>query len=1052
MAEQAVLELVADVSKALNDIKKFQGQAVKSTQETAKSVSSLDKGFSTLGKTIGAVGAAFATFSGVKGAVNQLGDFSKGLSEIKSIADDSVKSNKNLGKELLSVATTFGTDATQQTSAFYSILSAGITDAAKAQKTLTASNKLAIGGLTSVEKSVDILTSALNVYKKEGLTAEKASDILFATVKKGKTTVDELASSMGKSLPPAQGLGVGFEEVGAALATLTAGGIATAEATTGLNSIFNGVVLAQSKLKSESAEVAEAFNINSFRTKGLSQALKDMVNSVGGSTVELTKLLGSSQAVIAVQSLMRNEFNDLDDSIKATTESTGANEEAYKELEKSLGQQLTKLGNNFKNLALTISVNFEDLLADALKSFNGIVLGTIKFIEQTEGVLDALSKINYKQIATGILSIVAAFKAVKKLGEGKGVVEIFNKISKFKLGNLKSIAKNVSLLGGKFLLVAAIAGSLAIAIDLLITNFGKFKNILDGVTKSTKIDSLTAELRELEKSISDVQTKGAGLSGTGFLGGQIITQSNVDKLKSRAAEIKDELSTLQQDFDDKFGKQGDAEFSLESSIIDGIKNIQGAFDEVKIPDFKIEAEVDLKQGEEGGFVGPQIPDDVLGGRNNSAFDKIFQSLTDSISTSFNVFDSLLGNSISGFAGLVGDAFIAVFGELDLGKVSTGLAKNALQGTKGAQTAIKQGFSAIGENFLPGFGSEIGAIAGELTKGPENVKKLVDQFANALPGLIDALAQALPVLIERLAANSDEIIVAIIKGIPKIVIALIKAIPQIVSSLISALPEIVRALAFAIPEEIAKQVFGLNFDWEAVNESLMAVFNGIGEFFTNTFGNFTGKIESAGIAFRDFVNSITLSNIKAGLENFVSGISDKSSQFVGFIGDKLQSVLGFFAKVGTDLKNFITGLLAVPKQILEAILGPLRRGIQKIVDAVNPSKGIKSAGEKIKGGFEKVGEFLGFNQGGIVPGVGTKDSVATALTPGELVVPKDDVTKLRNFLNSQGSSGGGVSEALLAQAVELLGQPMQVSTTAEVDGEALAEIMLNLDRQNARTAA
>ena len=41
-------------------------------------------------------------------------------------------------------------------------------------------------------------------------------------------------------------------------------------------------------------------------------------------------------------------------------------------------------------------------------------------------------------------------------------------------------------------------------------------------------------------------------------------------------------------------------------------------------------------------------------------------------------------------------------------------------------------------------------------------------------------------------------------------------------------------------------------------------------------------------------------------------------------------------------------------------------------------------------FAFIGRLANFNKGGVVPGIGTKDTVPALLTPGELVIPKRQV--------------------------------------------------------------
>jgi hypothetical protein len=52
---------------------------------------------------------------------------------------------------------------------------------------------------------------------------------------------------------------------------------------------------------------------------------------------------------------------------------------------------------------------------------------------------------------------------------------------------------------------------------------------------------------------------------------------------------------------------------------------------------------------------------------------------------------------------------------------------------------------------------------------------------------------------------------------------------------------------------------------------------------------------------------------------------------------------------------------------------------------------------IKSSFGNLKSPIGLNKGGIVPGQGNTDSVPALLTPGELVIPKDQVAKVQKLL-------------------------------------------------------
>ena len=64
--------------------------------------------------------------------------------------------------------------------------------------------------------------------------AIKVSDILFATIKRGKTTFAELAQFLGKLTAVSAEVGVAFEEVTATIALLTRNGVQTEVAVTAI--------------------------------------------------------------------------------------------------------------------------------------------------------------------------------------------------------------------------------------------------------------------------------------------------------------------------------------------------------------------------------------------------------------------------------------------------------------------------------------------------------------------------------------------------------------------------------------------------------------------------------------------------------------------------------------------------------------------------------------------------------------------------------------------------------------------------------------------------
>ncbi len=356
-------------------------------------------------------------------------------------------------------------------------------------------------------------------------------------------------------------------------------------------------------------------------------------------------------------------------------------------------------------------------------------------------------------------------------------------------------------------------------------------------------------------------------------------------------------------------------------------------------------------------------------------------------------------------------------------LSLGAIKSVLGGKEGAKELVATAAGAIGDAVLPGIGPLVKDITKTLALGPEAVKQLVREFTDELPRIFDSIGEAAPAFVE---AFVDSMVTK--GGALKVGIA----------------------IARAMSGEASLRSLGKQIGSEASKEFLSAMKRGI-----NDFGN----------------------NISVGLKNFFDGIIPQLSTAIG------ASLVGAFGSLGAVL-----GGSDLPGRIREAILSA---GSYFVTDFYNAVANLpNSAANRLKDAFfEPVNALKDFlNQfkfpgipgiggggggggvlgtvvgavtggrvhlatGGLVPKGYPNDSFPASLSSGELIVPTDLVGSLAAFLQGSGSSGGGdISTALLAQIASLLKQPMTVETTANISGKAFADIILNLSRNNARTAA
>ena len=223
-------------------------------------------------------------------------EFEVATMKISTIADTTQVSLSTLSGDLLALSMATGQSVNELSEATYSALSASVETASAVEFTATAT-KLATGGFTSSATAVDVLTTALNAYGLEASYVENISDRLITTQNLGKTTVDELAASVGKVIPLASAYGVEMDNLSTAYAELTKGGIATAEAGTYLKSMLNELGDSGSTV---SAVLMEETGSSFSGLMDMGYSLGDVMDvlgtSVGGSAGAFNELWSSSEA------------------------------------------------------------------------------------------------------------------------------------------------------------------------------------------------------------------------------------------------------------------------------------------------------------------------------------------------------------------------------------------------------------------------------------------------------------------------------------------------------------------------------------------------------------------------------------------------------------------------------------------------------------------------------------------------------------------------------------------------------------------------------------
>jgi TP901 family phage tail tape measure protein len=336
----------------------------------------LGAGAKNVGKAIGyslAIGAVFELQHAFREGTRAAIDFNKAIAEISTIDVDRLGFG-TWTKQLRELSDAFGIEAIDQAEAAYQALSNQVVTGAQAFDFLTAANRLAIAAVTDTSTAVNTLSSVLNAYNMDVTEAERVSAILFKTVELGRVRLPEMASSLGKIALPARQVGIGFEELSAAIATLTVQGVKFNEASTFLRNIVQKMIRPTGALQAVFEDMgfssAEAAN----KVLGFGGVLAELQRRTQGSATEIGNLFQRIRAIGGVLGFTGPALKKFEDNLrKISVESAETFDSAVQTVLNSTGQRLEKEFERLRNFfKVDVGLKFIDIVADLADSVGGL--------------------------------------------------------------------------------------------------------------------------------------------------------------------------------------------------------------------------------------------------------------------------------------------------------------------------------------------------------------------------------------------------------------------------------------------------------------------------------------------------------------------------------------------------------------------------------------------------------------------------------------------------------------------------------------------------------
>lgn len=257
-------------------------------------------------------------------------NYDRGMREVFTLLPEaSGQMREALSKDARLLGTELGRLPEEMNEAMYMALSLGIPED-NVLDAVRLSSEAARAGVSELSTTLTTGQSIVNAYGDEVIGLERVYDLLFFTVKNGAITIPELNGVMSEITSVAGEVGVGLEEISAALIVMTKQGDTASEASGLLSNVLTQLSITGTALGGAFKEAA-GVGFKEFIAGGgnLAQAMKILQEYSAETGIALGEMVGGSSPFFRDQQAMRGTLEltgrHLDDLIKYTNEAIASN-------------------------------------------------------------------------------------------------------------------------------------------------------------------------------------------------------------------------------------------------------------------------------------------------------------------------------------------------------------------------------------------------------------------------------------------------------------------------------------------------------------------------------------------------------------------------------------------------------------------------------------------------------------------------------------------------------------------------------------------------------
>jgi len=351
-------------------------------------------------------GLAAAAAGGAVMAVKMASEMQSALTAMNKVLKLTDADLESVTEQLQALARATGIQTEVLAQALANIGKAGVTGA-DGMRVLESATRAAVAGGADLATVADSLVSILRGYNLSAAESGKVTDTLYTASLKGRMTFQELMASIKGMVPIASQLGVGYDQLAAALATMTTVGYDAENSLMGMNMVMvkltNPTAQLKAALKAAGYESGQAL----IQARGLAGAIQFITEAAGDDEQAMIQMAGGARAFKAVAALAANDGALFAQKLQEISQSAGSVEDAFARTAKTFRMQWSQLLVTLKQVGEEVG----NLLLPAFTTLVGVmwtVGAGVKAVADAVPILRAVA-VAAVGVAAALSGLTAAF-------------------------------------------------------------------------------------------------------------------------------------------------------------------------------------------------------------------------------------------------------------------------------------------------------------------------------------------------------------------------------------------------------------------------------------------------------------------------------------------------------------------------------------------------------------------------------------------------------------------------------------------------------------------